>query len=366
MNQILFCDHCNESIPQVDLEEGRAGFVEGQVLCDQHFESESGRRVLVGAPARKSRPWGVVALLVLGVGALGFGAGDLLDLNVASLVLEEEAPVESQESRNYRALETRFGAMMDREKLQAEAALSRSEGLQSRMSELLATVHQLEDRIDQNAASRVEGQEQLVAALDVEGRGLAVVTERLGNLEAGVEALKKSIDQKPSVGGTAPPRGRDNSRDSRRDSKEVAQGSRSDKPVRKAEEEEDFNPARDQWIRTLRSKDPGVRFTSLVELTAIGGGKAAQAITGLLKDEDSFLRSYAAHSLGRLGVWKTVGTLIDGLEDADLAVRQAVFEALNQVTGETFGYRADSAAGDRRKATRKWRDWWRDNPTPPE
>ena len=81
--------------------------------------------------------------------------------------------------------------------------------------------------------------------------------------------------------------------------------------------------------------------------------------------EDQMLRSSAGVEREE-GVLKAgqqgstaIPTLIQRLEDDDVAVRLAAINTLRRTTGQDFGYVAWDDEVKRRPAVAKWREWWR-------
>ncbi len=54
-----------------------------------------------------------------------------------------------------------------------------------------------------------------------------------------------------------------------------------------------------------------------------------------------------------------IPTLINRLEDDDVAVRLAAINSLRSMTGKDFGYVAYDDEMTRRAAVTRWREWWR-------
>ena len=109
--------------------------------------------------------------------------------------------------------------------------------------------------------------------------------------------------------------------------------------------------------------------------------KSVKPLIKALRDEDSYVRSRAAKSLGRIGDRSAVGPLIEALDDQDASVRSKAayslgsfkdpraVEALISLSGDEQGQVSKAARRALRKITRislggdprKWQSWWRKN-----
>ena len=71
--------------------------------------------------------------------------------------------------------------------------------------------------------------------------------------------------------------------------------------------------------------------TKILDALVKIGPPAVEPLIGLLKDENVFLRSFAAKSLGELGDKRAVQPLIEMLKDEDEEVRQSATRALDKL-----------------------------------
>jgi hypothetical protein len=346
--QILFCDRCNESIPQIDLEEGFAGFSDGKALCRLHFQE-----LVVPRPAGATGArWAGVLLLVLLFGGAGFVLRGFVPESALGFLSRAE-PVNPELA----ALSGEVAFLAAEQEAGATAALAGFSDLRLRIDGLLDGFSSVQQTLiregDLRDRARVTLDEALARGTDERrqlGEGIDSVARRLVALETSLQQAEVARKEEPAVltrmdEAVEPP----------------PDPVRRDPPAGDPKEAPD--PVRDQWIRALSSKDPGARFAALVELTTLGGDTAARAIAALLQDQDPFLRAYSAHSLSRLASWATIPALIAALGDEEVSVRQAVLEALVQLTGQSQGYRADASASVRLKAVKKWQEWWEENAT---
>ncbi|MEM7310558.1 MAG: hypothetical protein AAF682_28035 [Planctomycetota bacterium] len=66
-----------------------------------------------------------------------------------------------------------------------------------------------------------------------------------------------------------------------------------------------------------------------------------------------------ARTLLRLGDWSEIPTLITGLKDERVYTRSLCIQALEGVTGQTFGFDPRGEPTDRVRAIDSWEVWWR-------
>jgi hypothetical protein len=116
-------------------------------------------------------------------------------------------------------------------------------------------------------------------------------------------------------------------------------------------------PAMGQLVEALGNPSADTRNTAAWCLGFLGDPRAADALYGSTMDCDKFVRLEAASSLLKLQDRRGWTVIIRGLDDGDPRVRAKCIALLEQMTGETFGYRADQVPTDRAAAVSRWRAW---------
>ena len=116
-------------------------------------------------------------------------------------------------------------------------------------------------------------------------------------------------------------------------------------------------PAMPQLVEALRSPSADTRSTAAWCLGFLGDPRAADPLAAATTDSDKFVRLEAASSLLKLRDRRGLDVLVRGLDDGDPRVRAKCIGLLEQMTGETFGYRADLSPSDRQAAVARWRAW---------
>lgn len=120
-------------------------------------------------------------------------------------------------------------------------------------------------------------------------------------------------------------------------------------------------PAFTEQAKKLASADPAVRFEGVDDLVR---GKQADGVPLLLpmaKDADPFVRRLTVEGLA---AWKradVVEALLAALADGDEYVRDTAWRSLREVTGQKLAFEAAGAKDARARAVARWQDWWEKN-----
>ena len=109
----------------------------------------------------------------------------------------------------------------------------------------------------------------------------------------------------------------------------------------------------------LQHANGGLRLEAVYALGETGDSDVVPHLTPMLLDEDLFVRMATARMLDDLGVKSAVPALIEALDDVQGAVREAAVVALRRITGEDMGFNPVGSDVDRAKRLKAWRDWWK-------
>jgi len=398
---IHFCDLCNESVPQSDLDLGLAFVRRGRIVCSNceramshaegstpHPATEAGGVALQTeittaldaltegpAPANVPEPLlahpgpdqaaypppavvpGAAPLPVEGAAApsqarssgvalamvaLIFAAGAVAILNeqiggIASRAsgLESELRSQSQAIEELRRsaarseealanLEAGFGRDLGQERASAEKALAdlraEHEAVRKSAEDLGSKLGELEAAgaaRDQDAAKKNDELSHRIAKSEDEGRG---VLERLAKVEEGQRAPVPPASAAPTA------------------------------------------PTASRWaalVADLQSPKAATRWEAVDQIGQAGDPEAVRFLLPMLKDTDVFVRMATARVLGDLKSVSAVPLLIDALEDAEPAVREAALGALRALTGKDLRFDPMGSESDRAKKVKAWRDWWK-------
>jgi hypothetical protein len=118
-------------------------------------------------------------------------------------------------------------------------------------------------------------------------------------------------------------------------------------------------PAWTAQLAGLKSENNSVRWEAVTGLGATKDPEVVPHLMPMLKDGDVFVRMAAARVLGEMQAKPAVGALIDALEDGETAVREAAFIALRTITGKDLKFDPQAVEVERAKRVKAWREWWK-------
>jgi hypothetical protein len=113
------------------------------------------------------------------------------------------------------------------------------------------------------------------------------------------------------------------------------------------------------YLPDLQHANGGLRLEAVYALGEVGDSDVVPYLTPMLQDEDLFVRMATARMLDELGVKSAVPALIEALDDVQGAVREAAVVALRRITDENQGFNPVGSDVDRAKKLKAWRDWWK-------
>jgi len=110
----------------------------------------------------------------------------------------------------------------------------------------------------------------------------------------------------------------------------------------------------------LTSANAGVRWEAVDGLGQAHDPQAVPALIPMLKDPDVFVRMATARVLGDLKATSAVNGLLDALEDNEDAVREASFVALRAIAGnKDLKFDPLAPEAERAKRLKALREWWK-------
>ena len=110
-------------------------------------------------------------------------------------------------------------------------------------------------------------------------------------------------------------------------------------------------------LEGLKSENAMTRMGCAWVLGRIGDTRTIPQVQELLEDKVDFVRYEAASQLGTLGSRAGYRVLVEGLSHERLEYRYKCFEALRDLSGQTFGYSHNAAPEVRIAAVAKWEAW---------
>lgn len=383
--KIHFCDLCNESVPQSDLDGGRARVVKGRIVCGSceramSLGRESEAALLASSPFGAALPAGALpsvpeppatqdstAAVVPSAAARSWSpvwiaSASLLATALAVYVFEQrfEALQESdrvlareleQQQSDLRGFEGRLAQIGTNEKSMEQRLAARFQDSlaqgEAQRTELAAA--------EQRAEQSLTELKHLLAELrkDLEG-GALVREQRLDELSHRV-ALGEDVQRQL---GARLNDVQKSGEDARSAADAAAKAQAAAPPPAKSE------PAWKSVLPNLADASPSTRWEAVDELGRSKDPAAIPHVTPLLKDSDLFVRMCAARVLADLGTLQGVPALIDALEDGEPTVRESAWNALRTLTGKDFKFDPQGNEADRTKKIKLWREWWKKDGEP--
>ena len=401
--KILFCDLCNESVPQSELDAGRAFMRKGRVVCGRCDElmtqRESGGHVpAAGAAGPMGTPFiepvpqasltpapGAFAQTGAGHGAFG-GAH------------APHSGGHGGHGHHARPQRSGSGVAVALFALALGAGgfywlLERSERVNGELQARIESLRVAQDSADMRAMERsTELRSELLAmqgrfdtAVEAERRtvevGLLESQQKAALVQASVADLRAAVDEfkvvLPSL--------------QRHEQELIATGRRFSEIESRANALDgnlsDLKKIVDQraitlegaggggngagepapvgmppWmglVQQLESAQSGDRWVAVTSLGETRDPAVAEYILPRLKDVDIFVRMVAARVLGDLGSQKAIGALIEALGDQDAAVREAAYVALCAVSKKNLPFEPHQDPNERAKKVKAWQEWWK-------
>ncbi len=379
--KIHFCDLCNESVPQSDLDRGAAFLIKGRVVCSRcnylmHGDVAAGlgsagpfgaSASAEGEPSAEPGALGATQELPPGAQAHvrvhsrpGTGAGVALAV-VAVLALagagiwlfDRGERAEREGSLRHQALQDRVGGLSQ--------DLGQSlDALRTELSEIRSSMEADRALSETRLAAALSGLEKQGGALEAGFGGLerrvGTMEESLSTLqlrEATYAELRKRLDgverELRDLGHTVA---------------DVIDEQRS-RPAQAADPsasgtaDEPGAPAWMGLVAQLASPDDGKRWQAVTALGESRDPAVVEYLIPVLKDKDVFVRMATARMLGALGAPQAVSALIDALEDPEGSVREMAYLAIKDITGRDLPQEALSEdPAERAKRVKALREWW--------
>jgi hypothetical protein len=349
--KIYFCDLCNESIPQEDLEQNRVTSVRGKMICARCVPSIAGAPG--GAPAAApaaaaaaaaavggGRMVAVVALLLAGFGLyLGWNANGRLDrqddpgprLAALDKTVSDAGARVAQLDETLRAESSaRERSAADVSKLREENAahLARLEGIERDVG-----------AIRKDLAILPADREKIIASIDA----------KQGQFEAQLDALQKELKdaQAKIAAAAAEPKA----------APAAAPGAAPAKDPTPT-----LDPETKKLLADFNGKEPSVRWTALDHIAKRHDPTLLPYLMPMLDDADAFVQFRAIQAMRELNAKTAVGHLVKLLRDNDVIVRGEAQDALITLTGNPMRFDFENGApAEREKGAKAWEEWYEKN-----
>jgi hypothetical protein len=118
-------------------------------------------------------------------------------------------------------------------------------------------------------------------------------------------------------------------------------------------------PAFEQLLALCEDSRPDVAASAVAALGATRDSRLVEPLHAVRwrDEQDRSLRFERARALVRLGDWREVDVLIDGLDSEDSWARAWCLSALREATGQTLGFDPQAEQAERAEAAARWRRW---------
>ncbi|MCC7013515.1 MAG: HEAT repeat domain-containing protein [Planctomycetes bacterium] len=367
--QVMFCDLCDESVPQTDIDAGSATRIKGRVVCATcnkamaivapsaasasaapsvpleahaqgpaltHAHAPAHTHAHSRASGSSAGMWvGVLGVLTAsGVGLWAWKQAQqheraLADLraNVEWSATLETNALRDAEQRLNTALESARGENLRQWSDRASDLEQRLVAADKQRAELAAQLEALKAAVANDAGARDT---------------LERHDDELIGLQQRYTALEQALNDELA----------------RIDGELAAQRAERD-AVPTPQPEPETKPAWFALTEKLGSEVVSERWQAILALAETKDPAAAPYLVPALGDKDVFIRVCAARSLGDLANPTTVGALIDALEDPESAVRETAYLSLTTLTKRDLPFDAQSNdSNERQRRVKAWREWW--------
>ena len=349
--KIYFCDLCNESIKQEDLENSRVTTARGKMICAKCVppQATGATGAPLAVPAAATRGGNGFAVALIALAGLGVGGAGLFH------ALDARARLAAQPDLRGRL--DGVEKTLDRLLEDGAATRGRVETIATRVEKFAGEPPALREALA-DQLHRIEAAEranQEITALLGSLRSDREVVQRLelvqGRFEHDLAELKnlmQGLAARVTAIGSAPlPTGAGNG-------SAAAAAVPSAAPVLDAEST--------KLIAELASKDEGVRWQAVDRLAKKRDAAIVPHLLPLLSDSDTFVKFRVISAMRELNARSAVGRLIKLLRDGELIVREEAQDALVALTGNNQRFNVvDGTPSDREKGVKAWEEWFEKN-----
>jgi hypothetical protein len=387
--KVHFCDLCNESVPQSDLDARRAVLRKGRVICArcEALMTAEGEAPAEGraAPSAPPPPPGITA----GAGPAGEGGAA-----PAGTTPPAHAPAHPSHAAHAAARSRGGGAgvglaliaillaaglgfwLSDQIQQGEREALSREERVRDNLALSISQLDraqraleqasaefkgvvagQLESsraRIDQSIQTAAETSRRVEERLAGFDASLAEIREGFGALQRHDQELVRLQQRYTSL--------EDGLREAARTLAALEEASI--EPASTAQEPLPTPPAAPPvWmglVKQLSDPSNSVRWQAVMALGETRDPEVVPWLVGSLKDTDIFVRMATARMLEDLNSSKAIPALIETLNDGESAVREAAYHALVKLSRKDLPFDpASEDSSERSRRIKAWQEWWK-------
>jgi len=364
--QLHFCPVCGVSVPQGDIDSGRAEIVADTCAFFTHPAKcpvKLPRAEAAPPPPASPRP-AVAARRIAGTSAL-WGMALLYVVGATTFLLFRELNREQPEielpsiatAEDIRSLSAKIAAV-DKQSRDTLQRLASNDALQREdMGKLNTGLNRLQRKFEDHVGMVRTQHKDLQDSIVMLG-------ERTVGLSNDARDILRQLNRIAEQGGARPV--------------QAPPPVVKDKPVKKTESnpppavDPETRKQVDKFIKQLldRSVDKQTRFNAAVQLGDLMDPSSVDALTtALKKDRYDLVRRAAAYSLGMLGKYsvKAIPDLIQQMDDKEEYVGYMCERALGDITKivlgapVSFGFDPTMNSKKRREVQKKWETWWQKN-----
>lgn len=373
--KIQFCDLCNESVPQADLDQGRAFIRKDRVICatcegvmthaapipavQASAVAEAQPAISPSTPPAGAHPpvshLQPIVVRTAGGGGLWVALLGLVFTGGTLIILDNRIQLLQQHQNDLqKSIDSRTGDLQVLQRSQSFANEAQKE-FERKSDARFDTQKTRNDTLVEDVARLRKERDEMSARI-------AAVTLKVADQETRSGSGNLELDKRMAELSARLAKGEDDLRTvtARLLAMEAAAAAGPAVAAAPAEPAKSTEPAWKAQVKDLASDNNSVRWEAV---TALGASKDPETIPHLvpmLKDVDVFVRMAAARVLGEMQAKPAVPPLIDALEDAETAVREAAFVALRTITGKDLKFDPlEKNETERARRVKAWRDWWK-------
>lgn len=330
MTEVHFCNLCDQSVPQDQIDAGSAVRHGGRIVCATCRDV-----IAMSATGQKSRGSRATLLVPLMVGLIGWGAAafvwaELQDVR-GEIVVEASAQaaratqdltrVDGALSNRLDALDARAGELASQQRAAREDAARQAEATQQHLLALERAVEPVPDLAD--GLRRHDGElREASAARTLLAQDVRDARGALDAVRASLAALQDAVS---AVAVQPAPAG--------------------------------FPRDVEELLAQLRNPDALERNKALEKLVRMKDARLVPYVEPMLKDSYEMNRYFAAENLGEMKAETAVPALVEALLDEYSLVRMAANAALMAITGQNHDFDPKGNEVERRKGYERWKQW---------
>jgi HEAT repeat protein len=340
MAELHFCNVCDTSVPQADIDSEAATHLGDRCICPEC-------RQLLGQSGKAGGGQSGLIASVIAAGAILLATWVWWDGDQARDEFRTEI------ATSFTSQGQGFAQKLDEKLGLLRSDMDRDSGLTT------TQLGQIGDRL----ASMEEDLGKKLGDLQLE-------TEQIGQLAMEIESLGKRIGQAEAASEVLSERQREQrgSQETLRDQIDLVATQLRDLAARgpaagagEGGAASEFAPKITSLLRQLQSDDQDKRLDALEKISSQDDPRLVPHLIPLLSDPYEFNRFYAAKTMGDWRSKMSAPHLIEALLDEISFVRQAAVQSLRQITGQNFNFDHQAVEAERKKAYDSWKTWWSTN-----